>query len=98
MKQRSRVTKSIRNGPKNKEQCGKNRRTNRCRFIKGDENPNPNCHISRSGRCVKKSKIDKTKCGMNRGTKRCQYLRKNKKVSRKCKVSRRLKRCVKVKV
>lgn len=96
-KQGKRITKSIREGRRDRNLCGKSRSSNRCRFIKGNELAHPNCYLSqKSNRCVKKKKIDKSKCGESKKTKRCQFLRRNQQPSARCRVSKSRKRCVKV--
>lgn len=91
--QKIRLTKSLRSSNLNRNACGKNRRTNRCRFIRGNERINRNCFISRKNRCVKVPKFDRTKCGFSRRTKRCRFLRRGRKVSKYCKIHNKI--CVK---
>ena len=92
-RQGRRLTRTLRSGELRRGACGKSRRTNRCRLLRGDEKPNKNCQLSSNGRCVKKPKMDRTKCGHSRKTNRCRYLRRDRKVSRRCKMSKG--RCVK---
>jgi len=92
--QKRRLTKSIRTGKVNRQMCGKNRRTNRCRFVRGNERTSKNCHLSRRNRCVKVPKFDRTKCGHNTKTNRCRFLRRGRKPSKACKLSNG--RCTKV--
>jgi hypothetical protein len=94
--QHRRQTRSIRVGKINRESCGKNMRTNRCRFIRGNETVNKNCYLrtnDRLKRCVKVPLFNRTKCGYDGKTKRCQFLRKGSKASKVCKMSNG--RCVK---
>lgn len=91
--QRRQLPRSLRTGKLNRQSCGKNRRTNRCRFIRGNERTSKNCHLSSRNRCVKVPKFDRTKCGISRKTKRCRFLRRGRKVSNQCKMSNG--RCVK---
>jgi len=84
--QKRKLTRSIRTGELNRNSCGKNRRTNRCRFARGNERTSKNCHLSSRNRCIKVPKFDRTKCGHNMKTNRCQFLRRGKKVSKHCKM------------
>lgn len=92
--QKRRLTRSLRLGKLNRQLCGKNRRTNRCRFVRGNERTSKNCHLSSRNRCVKVPKFDRSKCGHSRKTNRCRFLRRGRKVSKHCKMSNG--RCVKV--
>lgn len=88
-------SKSLRLGVLNRQLCGKNRRTNRCRFIRGSEKTSTTCHLSNRNICVKVPKFDRTKCGHSRKTKRCRFLRRGRKVNKKCELTK--KRCLKIK-
>ena len=92
--QRRRLTRSLRLGKISRKSCGKNRRTNRCRFVRGNERTSKNCHISSRNRCVKFPKFNRTQCGHNKSTNRCQFLRRGRKASNACKLSNG--RCTKV--
>ena len=92
--QRRRLTRSLRLGKISRKSCGKNRRTNRCRFVRGNERTSKNCHISSRNRCVKFPKFNRTQCGHNKSTNRCQFLRRGRKASNVCKLSNG--RCTKV--
>lgn len=92
--QKRRLTRSTRTGKLNRKSCGKNRRTNRCRFVRGNERTSNNCHLSSKNRCAKVPKFDRTKCGHSKMTNRCQFLRKGRRPNKACKLSN--KRCVKV--
>ena len=94
-RQRRRLSRSVRTGKLNRHSCGKNRRTNRCRFVRGNERNSKNCHLSSKNRCVKVPKFDRTKCGINKKTNRCRFLRRGRKVCNACKLSKG--RCVKQK-
>ena len=92
--QKRRLTRSLRLGKLIRKSCGKNRRTNRCRFVRGNERTSKNCYLSNKNRCVKVPKFDRSKCGHSSKTKRCRFLRRGRKVSKHCKKSKG--RCVKV--
>ena len=92
--QKRRLTRSARTGKLNRKSCGKNRRTNRCRFVRGNERTSKNCHLSSRNRCVKVPKFNRTKCGHNTKTNRCRFLRRGRKPSKACKMSNG--RCTKV--
>lgn len=85
--QKRRLTRSLRLGKLNRKSCGKNRRTNRCRFVRGNERTSKNCRLSSRNRCVKVPKFDRTKCGHSRKTNRCRFLRRGRKPSKACKMS-----------
>lgn len=92
-KTQKRLTISLRSGKLNRQLCGKNIRTNRCRFVRGKERTSNNCHLSSKHRCVKVPKYDRTKCGINKKTNRCQFLRRGSNTYDACKLSKR--RCIK---
>ena len=92
--QRRRLTRSLRLGKINRQLCGKNRRTNRCRFVRGNERANKQCQLSIKNRCANVPKFNRNKCGRNGKTNRCQFLRRGRRTSKACKMSNG--RCVKV--